>query len=169
MFMKRGTKWFFACLMIASGLLAYGRVSFQEPIDRPSLGKFAVQYGNVDSSSPWQRLQKARYACVENMIYRNVPRRKDGDAVVFEETCYGDRVLALADQGGTLSPLQQNVARAARDYREQLKYFYLAGFFYILAMIPIVNHFVRKFWARFGKPITRAYRYCCDVIKKMSS
>ena len=169
MFMTRSAKWFFANIMIASALLAYGKVSFQEPIDRPALGKFAVQYGNVDSSSPWQRLQKARYSCVENMIYRNVPRRKDGDAVVFEETCYGDRVLALADQGGTLSPLQQNVAKAARDYREQLKYFYMAGFFYVMCTIPIFYNRIMRFWARFGKPIMRFLRYCQDVIKKMSS
>lgn len=169
MFMTRGAKWFFACLMIASGLLAYGKVSFQEPIDQPQLNQYAIQYGNVESSSPWQRLRKARYACVENMIYRSVPRREDGDAVEFDETCYGDRVLKLYDQGGKLSPLQQNVAKAARDYREQLKYFYMAGFFYALATIPIIHHFGSRFWNRFGKPISRFVRYCRDVIKKMSS
>ncbi len=169
MFASRAFKWFFACLLIGSGLLAYGKVSFQEPIDRPSLAKFSVQYGNVETSSPWQRLQRARYACVENMIYRNVPRREDGDSVRFEETCYGDRVIRLYDQGASLSPLQQNVLKAAREYQEQLKYFYMAGFFYAMSTIPYIYAWIMGFWARFGKPITRFYRYGRDVIKKMSS
>lgn len=169
MFATRAFKWFFACLLIASGLLAYGKVSFQEPVDQPALGKYAIQYGNVESSSPWQRLQRARYACVENMIYRGIPRRADGDAITFEETCYGDRVISLYAQGGVLSPLQQNVLKTARDYREQLKYFYMAGFFYAMSIVPYLYGRVMRFWNRFGKPIMRGLRYCRDVIKKMSS
>lgn len=169
MFASRAFKWFFACLLIASALLAYGKVAFQEPIDQPSLNQYAIRYGNVESSTPWERLQRARYACVENMIYRNVERREDGDAVEFDETCYGDRVIRLSEQGGKLSPLQNNVLKAARDYREQLKYFYLAGFFYFLSIIPYVYAKAMQFWNRFGKPIMRGLRYCRDVVRKMSS
>lgn len=169
MFATRAFKWFFACLLIASGLLAYGKVAFQEPVDQPRLDRFDIRYGNVESSTPWQRLQRASYACVENMIYRNIQRREDGDAVEFAETCYGDRVSKLYEQGGRLSPLQQNVLKAARDYREQLKYFYMAGFFYAMSIVPYLYGRVMRFWNRFGKPIMRGLRYCRDVIKKMSS
>lgn len=166
--MTRSTKWFFANMMIGTAIFTYGRIAFQEPIDRPTLGHFAMNYGNVEVSSPWQRLKTAELACLENRAYRNVPVREDGESAAIEESCYGDNVLRLYKQGGRLSPLQSAVAKAAREYNEQLKYYYMGYFFWFMGSIPIFHNLYKRFWRRFGKPLTWLAKLIARYARKFS-
>lgn len=167
--MSRPAKWTFATWLIAAALFGFGRLLYQDPQDKPEPIMFAVAFTNSGAQSLWERLQNRQYLCVENAIYRSLPRRGDGDLVDFNEACYGERILRLHAQGGQLSVLQEEVRKAQIQYNEQQRYYLLAAFFFLLGLVPQVYIRSMRFWNRRGKPIVRFFRSCYDVIRKMSS
>jgi hypothetical protein len=169
MAMTRGAKWFFTTAMLGLAFFTYGRLAYQEPLDKPRGISFAFAFTNTDTQSPWERLQARQNTCIEALIYRSVPRREDGDAVYFEDTCMGDRVLLLEKSGAILNPQQNAVSKAMKDYNEQKRYYYIAAFFAALSLIPWLYGKAMRFWGRWGKPLTRLYYKLYDVLKKMSS
>ena len=167
--MSRQAQWIFANFVVGTALFTYGKVAYQEPVNQPGLRTYSASYYDVETLSPWIRLQRAQDNCLHSAIYRDVPLRSDGDTVEFKEACIGDRVLTLEHQGGDLNPFQAAVATAAKKYNEQWRYFYAAGFFWFLSASLVLYIKAKAFWEKYGKPLRAFWRSCRDVVKKMSA
>lgn len=168
MALKRHTKFWFACWMIGGFFCAYGTGAFLNYHDNPAFYSFAFQYSNTSHQTPWERLQEKILFCRNERAMRNVPLARDGDALDIKESCDSERIAAVSKAGILLNSAQLNVLQAAKIYAEQKRYYWLAGFFFIMGILPWLATRITHHGRRVHKPFQTAWRFLRSLARKMS-
>lgn len=166
--MKRSTKFWFASWMIAGGFFAYAQGAFQEKRDNMGLVKFAFTYENEGPTTPWERLVARQVACRDNLVLIGVPLGQDNDALDPTQSCMGSRVLEQERAGTVLNAYQRAVAEAAKQYALQKRYYWIAFWFLIIGVIPLIAERLMHMRENLETHPNVLYRYCRQIINKMS-